>query len=169
MRRFAGSILDIPAVQLQVAYSCPECGAGPDLSHGRPGFTHHGQPLPLLLSMSRAGAWVLLAGLTAPETGERLGADVEDPERLGFDGFAEVALADADKHAVAGLQGEALLRERARLWTRKEAWLKMTGDGLRTDPRKVAVLDKPGLADLPPAATGLPASLVAAVAVGYPR
>jgi 4'-phosphopantetheinyl transferase len=166
LRRFAAQLLDLPAAQLQAAYSCPECGSGPDLSHGRPGFTHHGQPLPLLLSMARAGRWVLLAGLTSPLAGERLGADVEDPERLGFDDFDDVALADAEKHAVAGLEGAALLRERARLWTRKEAWLKMTGDGLRTDPREVAVLDRPGLTDLPPAATGLPASLVAALALG---
>ncbi|WP_104042753.1 4'-phosphopantetheinyl transferase family protein [Arthrobacter sp. ZGTC412] len=166
LRRFAAQLLGIPAAQLRAAYSCPQCGSGPDLSHGRPGFTHHCQPLPLLLSMARAGNWVLLAGLTAPVAGEQLGVDVEDPERLGFDGFDAVALAEAEKRAVAGLEGTALRRQRARLWTRKEAWLKMTGDGLRTDPREVAVLDKPGLTDLTPAATGLPASLVAAVALG---
>jgi 4'-phosphopantetheinyl transferase len=165
LRRFAGNILGIPAAQLTAAYSCPRCGSGPDLSHGRPGFTHHGRSLPLLLSMARAGDWVLLAALHSPTAGERLGADAEDPERLGFDGFDDVALTDAEKHAVAGLEGTALLRERARLWTRKEAWLKMTGDGLRTDLREVTVLDRPGLTDLPPAATGLPASLVAAVAL----
>lgn len=169
LRRFAGNILDIPAAQLATAYSCPRCGSGPDLSHGRPGFTHHGRLLPLLLSMARAGDWVLLAALASPAAGERLGADVEDPERLGFEGFDFVALTDAEKDAVAGLRGPALLRGRARLWTRKEAWLKMTGDGLRTDPRKVAVLDKPGLIDVPAAATGLPASLVAAVALGRCR
>lgn len=167
LRRFASDILDVPPSQLQAAYSCPSCGSGPGLSHGRPGFVYQGRPLPLLLSMARTGTWVLLAAITSPLAEEQLGVDAEDPASFGFDGFGAVALADAEKPALAGLAGGALLRERARLWSRKEAWLKMTGEGLRRDPRTVDVLQKPGLTDLLPGATGLPASLVAAVALGF--
>ncbi|HET7781034.1 MAG TPA: 4'-phosphopantetheinyl transferase superfamily protein [Arthrobacter sp.] len=166
LRRFAGDVLDLPASQLRSSYSCPQCGSGPGLSHGRPGFMHRGRRLPLLLSMARTGNWVLLAAVTSPGRGERLGVDAENPERLGFEGFDAVALSRSEELTLAGLEGKALLRERARLWSRKEAWLKMTGEGLRVDPRTVAALEEPGVQDLPSAATGLPASLVAAVALG---
>ena len=120
--------------------------------------------MPLLLSMARTRQWILLAGLPAPGAGMRLGVDAEDPARLDFDGFDAVALSGAERRAVEKLSGPELLRERARLWTRKEAWLKMTGEGLRADPRTVEVLGEPGTADLEPADTGLPADFVAAVA-----
>lgn len=166
LRRFAGDVLDLPASQLQPSYSCPRCGSGPGLSHGRPGFLHRSRPLPLLLSMARTGNWVLLAAVTSPGRGERLGVDAENPARLGFEGFDAVALTPSERLTLAGLAGGALLRERARLWSRKEAWLKMTGDGLRMDPRMVAALEEPAVQDLASTATGLPASLVAAVALG---
>ncbi|HJV99191.1 MAG TPA: 4'-phosphopantetheinyl transferase superfamily protein [Arthrobacter sp.] len=165
LRRFAAELLERPVGELKVSYACPRCGSGPALAHGRPGYTHRGEPLPLLLSMARTQHWILLAGLPSPRPGLRLGVDAEDPARLDFDGFDAVALSGAELRAVGHLSGPALLRERARLWARKEAWLKMTGEGLRADPRSLDVLGKQGIADLDPAATGLPGTLVAAVAL----
>lgn len=164
LRRFAADLLELPAGDLEVSYSCPRCGSGPDLAHGRPGYTRGGEPLPLLLSMARTQQWILLAGLPGPGVGMRLGVDAEDPSRLHFDGFDAVALSGAERRAVEKLSGPGLLRERARLWARKEAWLKMTGEGMRVDPRAVDVLGKPGITDLEPADTGLPGAFVAAVA-----
>ena len=165
LRRFAAALLELPVAELEASYSCPRCGPGPGLSHGRPGYSRRGQPLPLLLSMARSQQWVLLAGLLSPASGTRLGVDAEDPGRLGFDGFDAVALSRDEQLTVDGLSGPALQQQRARLWVRKEAWLKMTGDGLRTDPRTVDVLGRPGIADLDSSDTGLPVAFVAAAAL----
>ena len=166
LRRFAAELLELPAGELEASYTCLRCGSGPALAHGRPGYTRGGEPLPLLLSMARTHGWILLAGLPAPRAGRRLGVDAEDPARLDFDGFDAVALGRDDRRAVASLSGPSLLRERARLWVRKEAWLKMTGEGLRTDPRAVDVRNNQDITDLAAADTGLPATFAAAAALG---
>ncbi|MNI51803.1 4'-phosphopantetheinyl transferase superfamily protein [compost metagenome] len=58
-------------------------------------------------------------------------------------------------------------RQRARLWARKEAWLKMTGEGLRRNPAELDVLDRPGLQDVNIVSNrDLPEGLVAALALG---
>jgi 4'-phosphopantetheinyl transferase len=167
-RRFAADLLDVPASELRGCYDCPRCGTGPGVSHGRPGYSFKEAPVPLLLSLSRAAGWSLLAAVADPAPGLRLGIDVEDSGRLDFDGFDAVALAPAERQGLGGLSGEALRRGRARLWTRKEAWLKMTGEGLRRAPETLDVLHRSGIRDLAPAETGLPADLVAAVALSAP-
>lgn len=167
-RRFAAELLSVPAEELTVAYSCPRCGTGPELGHGRPGYSYRRAPLPLALSLSRAAGWTLLAAVVDAAPGTRLGADMEDPGRTGFDGFDGVALTPAERQTLRDVTAQLLPAARARLWARKEAWLKMTGDGLRTAPSTVDVSGRPGLRDLDPAETGLPAHLAAAVALSLP-
>jgi len=169
-RKLAAALLDVPASDLTACYSCPRCGTGTHISHGRPGYLLRGAAAPLLLSLSRAAGWTLLAAVVDPEPGLRLGIDVEDPARTDFEGFDAVVLTPAERLDLAGLSGAPLLQARARLWARKEAWLKMTGTGLQTAPDTVDVLAGgmdgcAGLRDLPPAETGLPSNLVAAVAL----
>lgn len=168
LRRFAAELLDVPAPDLTTHFSCPRCGAGPALAHGRPGYTLGGEPLPLALSLSRSSGWILLAAVVDPPSGLRIGVDLEDPSRLGFDGFDAVALTPAEQAHLAGLAGRTLLQERARLWVRKEAWLKMTGDGLTTAPETVDVLSRAEIRDLLPGEAGLPPYLRAAVAFSGP-
>lgn len=165
-RRFVAELLHVRAADLTAHYACPRCGSGADMTHGKPGYMLAGAPAPLLLSLSRAAGWTLLAAVTDPGPGQRLGVDVEDPQRLDFDGFDSVALTPTEQRAMASLHGDDLLRGRARLWARKEAVLKMTGEGLNRPPETLEAADQPGVRDLAPAASGLPGSLVAAVAVG---
>jgi 4'-phosphopantetheinyl transferase len=162
-RRFAAELLGVPPSDLTAAYDCPRCGPGSP--HGRPGYTLNGAPAPLLLSLSRSAGWVLLAAVPDPAPGLRLGVDVQDPAGTDFDGFDEVALGPAERESLRGLSGGKLLTGRARLWARKEAWLKLCGTGLRIAPDTVEVLHHPGIRDLTPAESGLPARFAAAVAL----
>jgi 4'-phosphopantetheinyl transferase len=165
LRRFAAELLDVPASDLTTNFSCPRCGTGPGLSHGRPGYTLGGKPVPLAVSLSRSAGWILLVAVAAPPAGVTIGVDLEDPARLDFDGFDAVALTPAERAVLDGLCGPALLYERARLWARKEAWLKMTGRGLTTAPDTLDVLHCAELRDLGPGEAGLPLDLHAAVAL----
>lgn len=164
-RLFVAGLLAVHPGRLAASYSCPSCGSGPAVSHGRPGYLLDGVPAPAAFSASRAAGWTLLAAMVGAAPGCRLGVDLEDPARTGFAGFTALALTPNEQRAVGHLSGSALLAERARLWARKEAWLKMTGEGLRTTPSAVDVLARAGIRDLVPAETGLPPGLAAAVAL----
>ena len=165
LRTFAAELLDVPASDLTPHFSCPRCGSGPGLSHGRPGYSLRGRPVPLALSLARSSGWILLGAVVEPPAGLTIGVDLEDPARLNFDGFDAVALTTAERAALAGLSGQALLQERARLWARKEAWLKMTGRGLNTAPETLDVLRRAEIRDLAAGEAGLPQDFRAAVAL----
>ena len=168
-QNFAATLLGVPASKLQAAYECPDCGAGPDIAHGRPGYLLDGGPALLVLSASRSSGWVLFAAVAHPEPGLRVGVDLENAAGTEFAGFDDVALTAHEKLQVNALEPGHRAQERARLWARKEAWLKMTGEGLRVAPDTLDVLERPGLWDLElPASAGgrdLPAGLLAALAV----
>lgn len=163
---FAAALLEVDPARLVPDYHCPRCGPGQD--HGRPGFMLDGGPASLALSASRASGWVLLAGVVHAPEELRLGVDLESTGKATFEGFDDVALTATEKRFLSTIPDQERDSQRARLWARKEAWLKMTGEGLRRNPAELDVLDLPGLRDV----TGiqenrkLPDGLVAALALG---
>ncbi|MFJ6456706.1 4'-phosphopantetheinyl transferase family protein [Paenarthrobacter sp. NPDC091669] len=159
---FAATLLGVESRRLVPSYHCPQCGPAQD--HGRPGFMLDGGPAPLALSASRASGWVLLAGVVHPPEELRLGVDLESTGKATFEGFDDVALTATEKRFLSTIPDQERDSQRARLWARKEAWLKMTGEGLRRNPAELDVLDLPGLSDV--TETPLPEGLVAALALG---
>ncbi|GAA4982876.1 4'-phosphopantetheinyl transferase family protein [Kineococcus glutinatus] len=126
-----------PAAAVDVVRRCGTC-AGP---HGRPTLPGTG----LSVSLSHAGRRVVVA---LSRDGD-VGVDVE--RRTGLDAAA-LAGALAPQEAA----GDPL-----RLWVRKEAVLKATGEGLTVEPREVVVARGDGVAA--PVAHPLRPGLVAAV------
>ncbi|WP_019630033.1 4'-phosphopantetheinyl transferase family protein [Actinomadura atramentaria] len=138
VRLTAAARLGVEPERVQVDRTCPDCGA----PHGRPRV-----PGPLHLSVSHSGDRVALAvSAHGP-----LGVDVEAASgRLGDD-LAAHLLAPGE-----AASGEA---ELLAYWTRKEALLKATGDGLREPmtrlrvsgptetPRLLEWSGRPGLAE----------------------
>lgn len=134
---------------------CPDC----ERPHGKPVLDH---PTHHVSTSQSHGLSVVAVCDEGP-----VGVDVEHLDAVRFAGFDDVALGPGEVAQDP--------RDRAVLWTRKEAVLKATGEGLRTDPRSVAVGDPTVPAGREPvrgarlADVGVPLPWVAAAAVLAPR
>ncbi|WP_458112889.1 4'-phosphopantetheinyl transferase superfamily protein [Arthrobacter sp. R1-13] len=118
--------------------------------------------------MSRTSGWVLLAGAVGGGSLGGVGVDAEKIGRTAFPGFDALVLTS---HELSGLTSGTTAeghRQRARLWARKEAFVKAIGEGLERDPASCDVtgdrLEGVSLADLDPERLGLPSGIVAALA-----
>jgi 4'-phosphopantetheinyl transferase len=130
----------IEPASVGVTSLCSRCRG----AHGRPIVTPpRGRPA-LHVSVAHAGDRVVVA---ATQIGP-VGVDVEEDSGARFAGFADVALAASERRVLARLPSDQQMRGGTRLWVRKEAVLKATGDGLSVDPREVVVsgpTQEPGL------------------------
>ncbi|WP_426564979.1 4'-phosphopantetheinyl transferase family protein [Angustibacter sp. McL0619] len=111
---------------VRLDYACPRCGR----QHGRPLVVAPHQALSWQVSLSHSGDRVLVA---ASDVGP-VGVDVELVSGTEFAGFAETALAPTERRALQQVSTIGRARAAATLWTRKEALLKATGQGLSQDP-----------------------------------
>ncbi|MET7433309.1 MULTISPECIES: 4'-phosphopantetheinyl transferase family protein [Streptomyces] len=124
-RAALGSLAGIPAGEVALRTRCPGCG-GP---HGKP--RPAGAVAEWELSISHSGDLVAVA----VTRGHPLGVDVErsvPPAEPGIPVEYELVLTPAERAAVEALPVERRAAACLTLWTRKEAVLKATGEGLNT-------------------------------------
>jgi 4'-phosphopantetheinyl transferase len=122
VRRVLATRLSLPAASIRLDRTCPDCGK----PHGK--VRADGAEL----SVTHSGDLVGVAISDLP-----VGLDVEkvDPG-IDVDGVARISLSEAELAALPRDDGRA--RAFTTYWTRKEAIVKATGHGLRTDLRTIA-------------------------------
>lgn len=118
LRRLLGAYLGTEPGEITVGREpCPLCG-GP---HGRPAVPGSG----LHFSLSHSGELVLLAFAATP-----VGIDVEGPHDLAAVQDVSTSLHPCEQAELAALGPAGRVSAFLRCWTRKEAYLKGTGEGL---------------------------------------
>ncbi len=133
VRRVLAERFSLPAARVVLDRTCVECGK----PHGKV------RAAGVELSVTHSGDLVGIAVAERP-----VGLDVEKVDLgVDVDAVARVALTDAEVRELRGYDGVAKARAFTTYWTRKEAVVKATGEGLRGDLR-AAVPDGVHVQDL---------------------
>ncbi|MEU6882039.1 4'-phosphopantetheinyl transferase superfamily protein [Streptomyces sp. NPDC046712] len=141
LRRLLGAYLGVPAEAVRFhSEPCPCCG-GP---HGRPAVARAART-PLHFSLSHGGDLVLVGVASVP-----IGVDVEALPELEVVAELGAALHHAETREVEAASPEDSRSVFARLWVRKEAYLKGIGTGLGRDLDLDYLGEDPAAGDAPP-------------------
>ncbi len=129
-RRLAAAHASIAPERVRFSRACRRCGA----EHGKPRAV--GEAGGLELSLSHSGDRVVVAIARAVA----IGVDVErvDAEKVS-DGLIASALDTAERRELERLPRPSRVPGFLRYWSRKEAVLKATGDGLAVAPAAIRV------------------------------
>jgi 4'-phosphopantetheinyl transferase len=139
LRVVAGQELGLDAAQVRIARFCPDC----DRPHGKPEIL--GSDIQVSVSHSGHVVLVALAHGMVP-----IGVDVERVEwGIEVDDLAPLTLAPAELERIRGTDSRVDRITFFGLWTRKEALLKATGDGLRIPMSAVALTACGALSEYP--------------------
>lgn len=131
VRLLAGTYLGQAPAEVRVHRGCRECGK----PHGKPRLVSP-SATDLQLSVSHAGDRVVVAYTR----GAPIGVDVEPLGlEVDVDALIDLAASLKEARALATLEPQDRARAFMVLWTRKEALLKATGQGLKVALSKVVV------------------------------
>ncbi|GAA1598928.1 4'-phosphopantetheinyl transferase superfamily protein [Kribbella sancticallisti] len=126
IRRVLGQRFIKAPAAVKLDRSCPDCSR----PHGK--VTSEG----MQLSVSHSGD--LIAVAFHPSTAVGVDVELVDPQ-IDADSLAGVSLGESEAKYLATLEPGERARAFTTYWTRKEAVVKATGDGIRADLRKVIV------------------------------
>ncbi|MER5890174.1 4'-phosphopantetheinyl transferase superfamily protein [Streptomyces sp. NPDC001941] len=126
VRHVVAAQLDADPRDLAFVPYCKHCS---DHAHGKPALPG----TPLEFSLSHSGDRVLVA----VTLGVPVGVDVE--QTATFPDLPLMALSEPERKVLDALDEQARRRAFSTYWSRKEAVLKATGDGLMVDPSRLTV------------------------------
>jgi len=171
-RRFVAEVAGAPLAEVKAEYRCSSCSNVSGLSHGTPHYSISGGPSGFFFSFSRAGNRILAAAFGAAP----VGVDAAEVSGFALPSLDGVIATERERRNIQALAAAGRPAARARLWARKEAVLKATGDGLRIPPQQLEAGDLETVRvpttgavlrviDLDAPALGLPKGTLAAAAV----
>jgi 4'-phosphopantetheinyl transferase len=130
LERAVASIVGVPPEEVVIDSRCDDCGR----PHGKPRVLvpRAADGSEIVVSKSSAAGLVVTA-VSADARGGELGVDVESLIQVSRARVDEVAFADAERDLIDDEPPATRGMLRTRLWSRKEAYLKATGRGLRID------------------------------------
>jgi 4'-phosphopantetheinyl transferase len=130
LERAVASVTGVRADQVVIDSSCDDCGR----PHGKPRVSspRAADGSEIVVSKSTAGGLVAIA-VSTDAAGRDLGVDVESRTSVSRARVDEVAFSDAERDLIDDEPAASRALLRTRLWSRKEAYLKATGRGVRLD------------------------------------
>jgi 4'-phosphopantetheinyl transferase len=124
-RVLAGKLQVLPA-EVALDRTCPDCSR----QHGKVSVDG------MQVSVSHSGDRIVVA--FHPSVAVGIDVELINPA-IDADSLASVSLSDLEANELAAFEPDARARAFTQYWTRKEAVVKATGDGIRADLRKVIV------------------------------
>ncbi|SKA86297.1 4'-phosphopantetheinyl transferase superfamily protein [Agreia bicolorata] len=130
LERAVASVVGVGHTKVVLDTSCDECGR----QHGKPRVAspRADDGSEIMVSKSSAAGRVAIA-LSMDARGGDLGIDIESSVQMSRARVDEAAFSAAERDLIDDERPESRDLLRTRLWSRKEAYLKATGRGLRLD------------------------------------
>ncbi|PPF61013.1 hypothetical protein C5E11_15550 [Clavibacter michiganensis] len=130
IERTVASVAGVVASQVIIESHCDDC----ERPHGKPRvlFPRADDGSEIMVSKSSAAGWVATA-VSLDAGGGDLGVDIESSVQMSRARVDEAAFSAAERDLIDDEDARSRDELRTRLWSRKEAYLKATGRGLRLD------------------------------------